>query len=71
VARVVVVSLGGSHTVARFVVPPRGLTVLGPKLVGGLTTYRIVSSEPVNVEEDSLPSGAPGVVSSTGFSLAG
>jgi hypothetical protein len=70
-ARVVVVSLDGSHTVARFVVPPRGLTVLGPKLVGGLTTYRIVSSEPVNVEEDSLPSGAPGVVSSTGFPLAG
>jgi hypothetical protein len=71
VARVVVASLDGSHTVARFVVAPQRLTVLGSKLVGGLATYRIVSSEPVNVEEDSLPSGAPGVVSSTGFPLAG
>jgi len=50
-------------------VPPGGVVVLGPKRVGGLLLLTVVSSQPVNVEEDAVPAGAPGVVSSTGFPL--
>jgi hypothetical protein len=31
----------------------------------------VTSSQPVNVEEDDDPTGAPGVVSSSGFALGG
>jgi hypothetical protein len=67
----VVATNHGARTVARFTVAPNGLTVLGPRLVGGLSTFVITSSQPVNVEEDSLPSGASGVVSSAGFPFTG
>lgn len=70
-AQVVVATNHGARTVARFTVAPNGLTVLGPRLVGGLSTFVITSSQPVNVEEDSLPSGASGVVSSAGFPFTG
>jgi hypothetical protein len=34
-----------------------------------LSVFSVTSSQPVTIEEDSQPSGAPGVVSSTGFPL--
>ena len=43
--------------------------MLGPSQVGGLPAVTVSSTQPVDVEEDSGPSGAPGVVSSTGFPL--
>jgi hypothetical protein len=66
-AHVVVSTLDASRTVATFTVGPGELTVLGSNQVGGLDTFTVTSSEPVNVEEDDGPAGAPGVVSSTGF----
>ena len=54
-----------------FTVAPGRLVVLGLKLVGGLSDFSVLSSVPVNVEEDSRPAGAPGVVSSTGFPFGG
>ena len=67
IAHVVVSTLGAARTVATFTVAPGELTVLGSNQVGGLDTFTVTSSEPVNVEEDDGPTGAPGVVSSTGF----
>ena len=66
-ARVSVSSIDASRPATTFVVPPGGVVVLGPKRVGGLLLLSVVSSQPVNVEEDAVPAGAPGVVSSTGF----
>jgi hypothetical protein len=40
-------------------------------VIKGLSTFVVRSSQPVAVEEDSHPSGASGVVSSTGFPLVG
>ena len=68
-ARVRVSSLDAYRPVTIFTVPPDEVVVLGPKHVGGLLLLSVVSSQPVNVEEDANPSGAPGVVSSTGFPL--
>jgi hypothetical protein len=68
-ARVVVATLGRSRPVAMFTVAPGAVMVLGAKQVGGLPVLTVSSSQPVDVEEDSAPSGAPGVVSSTGFPL--
>jgi len=65
--RVQVHRLGRSRAVAAFEVAPGRVAVLGPTEVGGLVPLVVSSSHPVNVEEDSGPSGAPGVVSSTGF----
>jgi hypothetical protein len=70
-ARVELLRLGAPRAVATFTVAPGRLVVLGPKLVGGLFAYSVLSSVPVNVEEDSRPSGAAGVVSSTGFPFPG
>jgi hypothetical protein len=69
-AMVTVTGLQGGRPVATFAVAHDGVAVLGPKLVGGLSVFSITSSQPVTVEEDSQPSGAPGVVSSTGFPFA-
>jgi hypothetical protein len=66
-ARVTVTVLGGKRPVAMFTVAPHEVTVLGAKQVGGLSVLSVSSTQPVNVEEDSGPSGSPGVVSSTGF----
>jgi hypothetical protein len=65
--RVQVFRLDGSRPVAAFDVAPGRMAVLGPTQVGGLVPLVVSSSHPVYVEEDSGPSGAPGVVSSTGF----
>ncbi len=70
-ARVKVTTLRLGHPVAMFTVAPGRLVVLGSKLVGGLSDFSVQSSVPVNVEEDSRPAGAPGVVSSTGFPFGG
>jgi hypothetical protein len=66
-ATVKVTTLQGDRSVAMFTVAPGGVAVLGAKSVGGLSAFSITSSQPVTIEEDSQPSGAPGVISSTGF----
>jgi hypothetical protein len=70
-ADVVVATLSGGHRVASFALAPGTVAVLGNKQVAGLSTFTVTSSQPVAVAEDSAPSGAPGVVSSTGFPLIG
>jgi hypothetical protein len=70
-ARVKVSSLDAFRPVIAFTVPPGGVVVLGPRHVGGLLLLSVISSQPVNVEEDANPAGAPGVVSSTGFPFVG
>jgi hypothetical protein len=70
-AMVTVTGVGSPRPSVRFSVPPGRLVVLGSRLVGGLAVYSVTSSVPVTVEEDSGPSGSPGVVSSTGFSGPG
>ncbi|HEY5097075.1 MAG TPA: hypothetical protein VII46_03465, partial [Acidimicrobiales bacterium] len=67
--RVVVATLGKHRPVAMFTVAPGAVMVLGAKQISGLPILTVSSSQPVDVEEDSAPSGAPGVVSSTGFPL--
>jgi hypothetical protein len=69
-ASVTVTRLDGARPAARFTVAPHQLAVLGASQVGGLSALTVSSSQPVNVEEDSGPAGAPGVVSSTGFPFA-
>ncbi|HEX4217164.1 MAG TPA: DUF5719 family protein [Acidimicrobiales bacterium] len=67
-ARVTVGPLGGTAAQAKLlVVKPHSLLVLAQAPVGGLATLDIGSNVPVAVEEDSVPSGAAGVVSSTGL----
>ena len=63
--------LGTDRTVAVVTVGPGRVAVLGPTVVGGLDVLTVTAGAPVVVEEDSDPTGAPGVVSSTGFPLAG
>jgi hypothetical protein len=45
--------------------------VLGSAQLEGLPVLTVLASGPVNVEEDSGPTGGPGVVSSAGFPMAG
>jgi hypothetical protein len=71
VAAVTVTPLRSTRTVAMFTVPPGQVVVLGAKQVGGLSALNVTATQPVNVEEDSGPTGAPGVVSSTGFPFVG
>jgi hypothetical protein len=67
-ARVTVAPLGGTPAQAKvLLVKPNSLVVLAQAPVGGLATLDVQSSVPVAVEEDSIPSGATGVVSSTGL----
>ena len=70
-ARVTVATPDGTRPVMRFAVPPGSVAVLGPKEIGGIATSVVTSSTPVTVEEDSGPSGSPGIVSSTGFPFTG
>jgi hypothetical protein len=70
-AQVTVTRQDGTRVAMTFTVGPGSLAVLGPKQVGGLSAFVVTSSSPVNVEEDSSPSGAPGIVSSTGFPFTG
>jgi hypothetical protein len=69
--QVSITRLGERHPFTTFTVPSGGLSVLGANQVAGLGPYIVSSSGPVNVEEDSVPAGTPGVVSSTGFPLSG
>jgi hypothetical protein len=52
-------------------VSPSGLVVLGASVVGGLRPLVVTASGPVGVEVDEGPSGAPGVVSASGFPYGG
>lgn len=70
-AQVQLSRLGSTRPLIGFSVPPGRLVVLGSKFVRTLAPYTVVSSQPVSVEEDNRPSGAPGVVSSTGFPVNG
>jgi hypothetical protein len=65
--RVQVFRLNAPAPVAVFNVAPGRMAALGSTQVGGLVPLVVSSSHPVYVEEDSGPSGAPGVVSSSGF----
>ncbi|MGH9081594.1 MAG: DUF5719 family protein [Acidimicrobiales bacterium] len=69
--RVSLTRLGQRHPFSTFAVVPGGLSVLGADQVGGLATFLVSSSGPVSVEADAAPTGAPGVVSSTGFPRPG
>jgi hypothetical protein len=67
-ARVTVEALGGTSAQAKLLlVKPHSLLVLAQPPVGGLVTLDVRSNVPVAVEEDSVPTGAAGVVSSTGL----
>jgi hypothetical protein len=55
--------------VAAFTVAPGALMVLGPAAVGGLRVFTVSSTQPVSVEADSGPTGAPGIVAFSGFPL--
>jgi Family of unknown function (DUF5719) len=70
-AQVQVGRLGVSRPVIAFTVPPGRLVVLGSRVIRELAPYTVVSSQPVAVEEDQHPTGAPGIVSSTGFPVGG
>ncbi|HEX3839763.1 MAG TPA: DUF5719 family protein [Acidimicrobiales bacterium] len=66
-AQVRVTTLGTGTVVSSFSVAPGSLAVLGPNVIAGLQVYDVKSTQPVTVEEDDNPSGAPGVVSSAGM----
>jgi hypothetical protein len=67
-ARVTVAPLGGTVAQSKvLLVKPHSLLVLAQAPVGGLVTLDVRSSVPVAVEVDNAPSGATGVVSSTGL----
>lgn len=66
-AQVRVTTLGTGTTVGSFTVAPGSLAVLGPNVIAGLQVYDVSSTQPVTVEEDDNPSGAPGVVASSGM----
>jgi len=70
-AQVTVSTLGSGGPVSVFTVAPGRLVVLDTRAVRGLSTFTVGASQPVVVEEDSRPSGAPGVVSSAGFPFPG
>jgi hypothetical protein len=65
-AQVRVTTLGAGTVVSSFTVAPGSLVVLGPNVIAGLQVYDVTANQPVTVEEDDNPSGAPGVVSSAG-----
>lgn len=69
-ARVTVAPLGGTAAQSKvLLVKPHSLLVLAQAPVGGLVILDVRSSVPVAVEEDSVPSGATGVVSSIGLAF--
>jgi hypothetical protein len=71
VARVEITISGAHHPFAVFDVEPGRMTMLSDSRITGLPTLLVTSTQPVDVEEDSAPTGAPGVVSSTGFPFTG
>jgi len=66
-AHVRVATAGTGAVVSSFTVAPGSLMVLDSKLVSGLQTFDVSSTQPVTVEEDDGPTGAVGIVSSTGM----
>jgi hypothetical protein len=48
-----------------------GLVVFGTAAVGGLHPLVVEATGPVVVEADDGPTGAPGVISTSGFPLSG
>jgi hypothetical protein len=67
-AQVTVAPLGGTAAQSKvLVVKPHSVLVVAQAPVGGLVTLDVRSNVPVAVEEDSVPTGAAGVVSSTGL----
>ncbi len=68
---VTVAPLVGGRPVAMVKVAANGLVVLGPAAVGGLRPLVVSASGPVAVEVDDGPTGAPGIVSASGFPLGG
>lgn len=73
--RVVVAAFGRVRPVAVLTVGPGAMAVLGADQVGGidggLATFSVSASQPVVVEIDDGPTGARGVVSSSGFPFGG
>jgi len=67
---VTVVPLAGGPPVARARVTAGGLVVFGAAAVGGLRPLVVEATGPVVVEADDGPTGAPGVVSTSGFPLS-
>jgi hypothetical protein len=68
---VTVVPLAGGRPVALARVTGNGVVVFGSAAVGGLRPLVVEASGPVVVEADIGPAGAPGVISTAGFPLAG
>jgi len=67
---VTVTPLAGGRPVAMVTVAGNGLVVLGAAAVGGLRPLVVNASGPVSVEIDEGPTGAPGIVSASGFPFA-
>lgn len=67
--QVAVTPLSGGRAVAMVKVAPDGLAVFGPDAVGGLQPLVVSATGPVTVEVDDGPTGAPGIVSASGFPL--
>jgi len=63
--------LDGGATLVTAQVPAGESVVFNPKQVGRLGPLVVSGSGPIGVEMDAGPVGAPGVVASTGFVLAG
>ena len=66
---VTVAPLSGGRAVAMVKVAAGGLVVFGPDVVAGLRPLVVTATGPVSVEVDDGPTGAPGVVSASGFPL--
>ena len=67
---VTVLPLAGGRPVAMARVSGGGLVVFGSAAVGGLRPLMVEATGPVVVEADEGPTGAPGVVSASGFPVA-
>ena len=67
---VTVLPLAGGRPVALARVSGGGLVVFGSAAVGGLRPLMVEATGPVGVEADEGPTGAPGVVSASGFPVA-
>ena len=62
--------LAGGRPIAMARVAAGGLVVFGPAAVGGLRPLIVEATGPVVVEADDGPTGAPGIVSTSGFPLS-
>jgi len=69
--QVTVTRLGGGSPAVTVQVPAGGLSLLGPARVGGLHPLVVSATGPVGILADEAPTGAPGVVATAGFPLAG